>query len=503
MKIVFVYPAFGSLAIEYLAAMAGRKGCETALVFDPRLFDDAFVTIKPLARLFKATRRVAEQVAAHKPDVVAFSVCTSDFMWFKEIAAMIRERSNAPIIAGNIHATSAPEEFLKLGFVDAVVRGEGDLVIADLVDSIRNGGGIRKDIENVCVRDDGGLRLNPLRPLIQDLDSLPFPDKSLYVNTPVNAGDIYTIMASRGCPYKCTFCNNDLMKRLYGVKGYVRTRSVDNVIEELRFAVSKYRSKNVNFYDEVFGANKHWLREFVEKYVRLVRLPYIACTNPNVVDEEYASLLKESGCTKVDIGVQTINEEKRHKIYNRRESNEKVRNSIRLLKEKGVFVAAENITNYPTESEDDMMEMARFYNENRPDVLKVFWLRYFPGTEIINIALEHGALEPRDVAKISSGEFVGSITIDNTSPKLHRKFYILYVLTQILPRAWVDAIIDRKLYRFLPTAFLPGIAYTGYRLIMKKSPDAEIMLKQHAKRYKFYLREFFLPRRKTVKQGNA
>ncbi len=495
MKVVFVYPAFGSLAIEYLAAMANRKGCETALVFDPRLFDDAFVTIKPLARLFRAEKKVAEQVAAHNPDVIAFSVCTSDFSWFKEIAGMIREKTEAPIMAGNIHATSAPEEFLKLGFVDVVVRGEGDLVISDLIDSIRDTGGIRKDIENICVREEAGFRLNPLRPLVQDLDSLPFPDKSLYVNTPVNAGDIYTIMASRGCPYKCTFCNNDLMKRLYGVKGYVRVRSVDNVIEELCSAVSRYHPKNVNFYDEVFGANKHWLREFVEKYNSRVGLPYIACTNPNIVDEEYASLLRESGCAKVDIGVQTINEEKRRTIYNRSESNEKVRDSIRLLKEKEVFVAAENITNYPTESEENMIEMARFYNENRPDVLKVFWLRYFPGTEIINIALEHGALERSDVAKINSGEYVGSITIDNASPKLHRKFYILYVLTQILPRTWVDTIINRKLYRFLPTAFLPGIAYTGYRLIMKKSPDAEIMLKQHAKRYKFYLKEFLFPRR--------
>jgi radical SAM superfamily enzyme YgiQ (UPF0313 family) len=493
MKVVFVYPAFGSLAIESLAAMARAKGHSVSLVFDPCLFEDSFVTIRPLARVFRMKKKVVEKVSALKPDVVAFSVVTSDFLWFKEMAALIKAETGALVIAGNIHATSAPEEFLKLDFVDAVVRGEGDLVIADILDSIAQGG-ISPDIDNVCMNVGGAPRLNPLRPLIQDLDSLPFPDKTLYADTPVNASDIYTIMASRGCPYRCTFCNNDLMKKLYGAKGYVRTRSVANVIEELSMAVKTYNSRHVNFYDEVFGAKKEWMRQFAHEYKKNIGLPYIACANPNMVDEEHAALLRDSGCVKVDIGVQTINEKKRREIYNRAESTDKIRKSIRLLQEAGIFVAAENIANFPTESESDMVEMARFYNETRPDVLKVFWLRYFPGTEIINIALRHGALKESDLKKIDSGEHVGSITIDNASPKLHRKFYILYVLTQVLPRGLVESIINKRLYRLLPTAFLPGIAYTAYRLLMKKSPDAEIMMRQHAKRYKFYLKEFFTGR---------
>lgn len=498
MKVVFVYPAFGSLAIESLSAMAKSRGHDVSLVFDPRLFEDSFVSIAPLAWLFRVRKKVAERVVALKPDVVAFSVVTSDYIWFREISAMVREKlPNVAIIAGNIHATSAPEEVLRHCPVDAIVCGEGDLAIVELLDSLASGG-LKPDMANLGYIRDGEVVLNPLRPLIQDLDTIPFADKTLYADTPINARDIYTIMSSRGCPYMCSFCNNDLMKRLYGLKGYVRTRSVDNVIEELEHAKKTYNSRYINFYDEVFGVNTKWLADFTEKYNSKIARPYIACTNPNVVNEEYAELLKNSGCCKVDIGVQTINENKRREIYHRRESTDRIRMAITLLQKNGIYVAAENITNFPTETEDDMVEMARFYNEVRPDVLKVFWLRYFPGTEIVNIALEHGALTREDVRRINAGEHVASITIDSSAPKLHRRFYLLYILTQVFPRNMVEYIIRHKIYRWLPSAGLPGIAYTMYRLLIKKPADAEIMMRQHAARYKFYLGRFFDPRRDVV-----
>ncbi len=491
MKIVFVYPAFSSLAIEYLSAVAKAKGCEVSMVFDPRLFDDSFVTVGPLARLFNMRKKVVREVLAEKPDLLAFSVVTSDVPWFRELAAMIRPHTDAPIIAGNIHITSVPENILELDCVDAVVRGEGEGAFADIIDSVMSTGGIDPAIENLGTLENGNARLNPIRPLIADLDTLPFPDKTLYEKTPMKPTDIYTIMASRGCPYKCTFCNNNLLKRIYGLKGYVRLRSVDNVIEELAAAKKKYGEPHINFYDEVFGFNKKWLEEFVEKYNRRVGLPYIACTNPNIVTEEYADLLAESGCGKVDIGVQTINQEKRRNIYNRRETTDRIRRSIEILKSRNIFVAAENITNFPTENEDDLLEMAEFYNEVRPDILKVFWLRYFPSTEIIQIAMDHGVLTAEDVARINSGDDLGSITIDSASPLLQRQFYLLFVLIMILPKRWIDKIIRRRWYRRFPTSVIPGIAYTAARLLMRKSPDAEIMMLQYAARYKHYLKKFF------------
>ncbi|MFA6448952.1 MAG: radical SAM protein [bacterium] len=493
MKIVFVYPAFESLAIEYLSAIAKSKGHEVSMVFDPRLFDDSFVRMPSLARLFSTRNRVVRDVIEQKPDLIAFSVVTTDYGWFRKLGGALRSRTKAPIIAGNIHVTSVPEEVLKLDFVDAVVRGEGELAFADILDSIQDSGEINHEIQNLGMRENGAARINPLRPLIQNLDELPFPDKTLYEGTPMRVSDVYTIMAERGCPFTCSFCNNNLMKRLYGVKGYLRSRSVDNVIAELTRARETFAARRVNFYDEVFGVNKKWLEEFTEKYTARIGLPYIACTNPNNVTEEYAELLRVSGCRKVDLGVQTINEEKRASVYHRRETNDQVRFAVATLQKKGIIVAAENIANFPGETESDLTEMARFYNETRPDILKVFWLRYFPGTEIVDIAVEKGVLAAADVAKINAGEDAGSVTLGAAASRLHKKFYLLFVLSQVAPEKWIEHIINRRLYRFLPTSFFSRIAYTLARLLTRKDYDSEIMMHQHAGRYKFYLKRFFFP----------
>jgi anaerobic magnesium-protoporphyrin IX monomethyl ester cyclase len=493
MKIVFIYPAFESLAIEYLSAVAKQEGHDVCIVLDPCLFDESFLTVRPLARLFSIKENIARRVVGLKPDLVAFSVVTTDFPWFRGMAGMLRRRINAPFIAGNIHITSATEEVLRLGLLDAAVRGEGETAFADILDSLRRDRRIDPDIPNIATMRDGEMRVNPVRPLIGNLDDLPFPDKLLYDNTSVRVKEVYSVMASRGCPYNCTFCNNNLMKRLYGLKGYVRSRGVDGVIEELAMAKKTFGSRRINIYDEVFGFNRKWLEEFVGKYKREIGLPYIACANPHIVTEEYAELLRESGCVKIDLGVQTINAEKRRDIYHRTETTEQIRNSIETLKKKGVVAAAENIINFPGETEADLLEMAEFYNRTRPDILKVFWLRYFPGTEIVDIAAGKGVLTEKDVADINSGNEMGSITIGGSTAKLQKKFYFLFIISQLLPRGLVDFIIRKRLYRFFPSSAIPDVAYTFYRLAMRKNYDSEIMLHQHAGRYRYYIKRRLLP----------
>lgn len=490
MKIVFVYPAHTCLSFEYLSAIAKSKGHDVSLAFDPALFNDSYVSIRSLSKLFSIKNKLVAEIASCNPDLIAFSVVSRDYEWFREMGRMIRSKSAAPIIAGNIHITSVPEQVLKLDFVSAVVRGEGELAFAELLDSLEQGN-IDNNIRNVGIFENGAARLNPLRPLIQDLDSLPFPDKDLFETTSMKSKDVYSTMTSRGCPFKCSYCNNNLMKNLYSPKGYVRQRSVDNVIEELKIAREKYGATHVDFLDEVFGLNKKWLGEFVEKYNRHIALPYITYTHTKIVDEEYAGLMKESGCRKLEIGVQTINEEKRRRIYNRSESTEEIRLAITILQKNGLLVAADNIINFPTESESDLIEMVSFYNETRPDILKVFWLCYFPGTEIVNIALRHGVIDEATVARINSGELANFVSVNTKTTKLHRKFYLLLVLTQILPRNWIRFLVKHRLYRLIPASAIPEFTYSIWRLLLRKNSDAETMMLQIIKRYKFYIKRFF------------
>jgi len=247
MRVAFVFQSFENLGVEALSAALTRAGHETALFFDPKLFDDTFYHNGFLSNLFDVRTKVIRDLVGWEPDVVAFSVLSDLYPWATNMARSIKEVYKAPIIFGGIHPTSVPDIVIQDQNVDYVVQGEGDETIVELVDYIADGAS-PADLPNVWSKVNGEIKGNPPRPLIRDLDSLPFPDKALYDHTFVKGTRIYTIMASRGCPHKCTYCNAALLKELYcEEKGsHWRARSVDNVIEELEWAQSENRVGIIN-----------------------------------------------------------------------------------------------------------------------------------------------------------------------------------------------------------------------------------------------------------------
>lgn len=453
MKITFVYPAFENLGTEYLSAVLKRAGHETELVLDPRLFDDTFVRHPVLAKLFSYKKQVIRQILDSKPDLVAFSVISDNYKWACNIARELKNIKDIPIVFGGIHATSMPEIVIKNPFVDFVIAGEAEYALRDLVENIRKK---RKscNIENIWWKNKGRIIKNPVRNLIPNLDEIPFADKDLYYKKfpyYLKRG-IYTIMTSRGCIFNCTYCNNNLLKKIYKNKGrYTRRRSVDNVIEELKIAKSRYKSKAIIFHDETLAYDKEWLREFAQKYRKEVNLPFFCWANASTIDEEVARLLSYAGCYEVQMGVQTISEKTRKEILNRYETNEQLVNAIRLLKKNNIWVTTDNMFGLPGQTEEELLDLARFYNENRVGLICIYWLRYYPRTDIIDISRKHGMLDEKNVKKIEECKeaqafIVGGDTYNRRFAQIQKLIY----LSQILPKPLVRVIINKKLYRFIP-----------------------------------------------------
>ncbi len=459
------------------------------MLFDPALFNDDFLNLPVLDRLFSRRRVILDRIEKIKPKIVALSIVTDRYRWALDLAKGIKGRVDTTIIAGGIHVTGATNQVLSEGAFDYCVRGEGDRVIAPLVKSLHNGN-VDFSIPNLSYRRNCKTTHNPLGKLINNLDSLPFPDKEIFSS--FDNGDMYTIMASRGCPFACSFCNNSLFKELYKGQKAARFRSVDNVMAELEMAKKKFSPRIINFLDEIFGAKPSWLEEFAEKYPKKIKIPFIACTHPAIENEKRVDLLKKAGCVKVDMGVQTISERLRKDILFRTETTIQVARAINLYNKRGIVLFAENILGLPTETEEDQQKMVKFYMNNKPSAIKVFWLSYYPGAAIVHIAEKQGILSEKDLLNIDKGIGAGSIAQGgHMARRSTRQIYIALQLLHLFSTETMEKILKKRWYRFFPTFWVKRFAYLIGRFTNRQSKEAEVLMIRSFHHYLTGLKTWF------------
>lgn len=471
MRVMFVYAGFENLGIEYLSAVLKQKGHETRLAFDPRLFNDQFLSVKFLAKLFDYESILLEEIKRYNPRLLLFSVVSSDYQWALKIAKKIKEMMDVPIAFGGIHPTSAPETVLKNDCVDYIIIGEGEYPLLELVERLE-GGESTERIRNVWCKRNGRIIRNPLRPLIKDLDSLPFPDKDLYYDLMPSYKKGYKIITRRGCPNKCSYCHNSVWKRLYPKEKSVRFRSVWNVMAELKNAKMKYGIKRVRINDDLFSLNGDWLKEFSKAYKAEIALPLYCFVSPETTNENVVRSLKEMGCYQVCMGVQSLNEKTREKILNRKGTNKDIINAIRLYKKYRIRCVVDNILGLPGETEQDIIEMARFYNENRIyGRIAIFWLVYFPNTDIIDIAKNKKILTDETIECLKEKPDFAANTLQGPIHKKDRiKYHWLILLIHFMPKIFIRFIIKRRLYKYLP-AISPSILEIPFTIFSKDRLD--------------------------------
>jgi len=451
MKVSFVYGAHENLGIEYLSSFLKKAGHETTLAFDPLLFNEVFFKLPWISDLVKYQKNLIEEVMDSKPDLVAFSVITETYQMASRIATEIKKRVDVPVIFGGVHPTLVPDRVIKNPVVDVLCIGEGESPLLELVNRFGEGGLEKaKNIPNLWVKCNGEVYKNPIGMLIQNLDELPFADKSLYYKNVPCFENEYTIMASRGCPNNCTFCTTSSFRSIYRGKGkYLRVRSVENVLQELVEAKRKYNIKHVCFYDDMFTFNKKWIINFCHRYKKQIDMPFKCIIHPTRADKDILAALKNAGCINMEVGVQSMDEESRRETLNRRESNTRLKKGLRLIKESGIDFYLDHILGIPYEDESHHLEAVKYYNELRPNLVDVFWLTHYPKTKITEISKSAGLLSDQTIDKIEEG-LGSSIKQDGTveSPKKYIPFQYLMGYLPLLPPKFVKLIIRKKWYRF-------------------------------------------------------
>ena len=252
-------------------------------------------------------RDIFPRVTAEKPEIIGISVMTFSQDWALAIAHKLKKDfPYVKIVFGGPHPTYF-HEFIHENDVDIMVTGEGEEAFLELVDALANNRKI-SSISNVHCKVDGKVFCNPVRPVVEDIDEIEFPDRELYLPYSWRVGhkDFQYVLTSRGCPFNCTYCYNNAAADYYGgKKSFVRLRSLDNVFLELKYIRDTISPKKIGFSDDFLGSGKkEWIESFLHRYKEEIRVPFNVCFRANSLasDAKLSRLLKEAGCFQVGIG---------------------------------------------------------------------------------------------------------------------------------------------------------------------------------------------------------
>lgn len=432
----------------------------------------------------RAPEQSVRELTAYQPDIVYFTLCSNEVSRYLDINRTLKQHLNYFALFGGPHPTFSPD-FVQQEGVDAICRGEGDLCLPPFLE--RFGTEAMYEVSNFTFRVPGdGFKENPLGPLVEDLDSLPFPLREcLFKKSPLLAENpIKGFSAGRGCPYRCTYCFNARYNRMYEGKGRIaRVKSVSYLIEEIRQVKENYPLKFIKFQDDTFGLKREWLTEFAERFPREIGLPFQCLVRPNIVSDEYARLLKQAGCHSVTTAIESGNQEIRNRVLDRNLSDDDIREACACLKRNSIRVYTVNIVGLPGETEENIFETIRFNQAIRPDHADATIFQPYPGTPIAEYCKEKGLIDDR------TNRFVPlyAESILKIDPEFKHRIYVLHKLFPILVDfPWLTRWLPKPFYktrifdRFLQVLFRFWYGFFLHRRIYMSLVPLRIRLKTAA-----------------------
>lgn len=339
------------------------------------------------AELVLTSEKLEEKVQDYKPDIIGYSIMTGDQNFYDNINKRLKQNFNFFSIAGGPHPTFFQEMLEKSSF-DSICIGESELSIRELLENPDN-----TDIPNIYFKIKEKIIKNPVRPFIENLDDIPFPDREIvFKYKEIREGPIKHFIASRGCPYNCSYCFNKSYSEIYTGKGKrIRFRSVDNLLNEVEQVTRSSLTKIVYFQDDIFILKPEWVKEFSEKYRKRINLPFHCHTRANLVTEDIVRDLKNAGCYSVHIAAESGNDDVRKNILNRVMSNEQIYYAVELLKKSRIKTMLQNILGLPFTTLNNDFETLELNIKCQPDYAWASIFQPYPKTELGERCKKEGA----------------------------------------------------------------------------------------------------------------
>lgn len=380
MKVILVFPRFKyrsgdpPLGIAYVASYLREHVKDVELSILDTTFNPSFENVKSV-------------LEREKPDIVGIYFDTIMFNDGMKVVNLAKELGIF-VVAGGPHATVMPESLIDK--IDAVVIGEGEITFKEIVENYPN----LQTVKGIWYRKDGEIFKNPSREPTENLEELPYPARDLllmenYIKNwhlldsvdPRLTGT--NIVASRGCPFNCSFCQPTL-RMLFGNR--VRRRPVEDVVREMRDLKEKYDVKGIFFHDDTFTSNREWVIEFCNM-VKQEKLDVLWGCNSrvNTLDAELMEIMHSAGCRDFHIGVESGSQRILNEIYNKGIKLKDVRRIMTIARCSGIHTLSFFMIGAPTETEKEIEETIKFACSLDTDEISVSITTPLPKTHLYDI----------------------------------------------------------------------------------------------------------------------
>jgi anaerobic magnesium-protoporphyrin IX monomethyl ester cyclase len=399
MKILFIYPTIDCPpGISHgLAAMSGllkTHGHQCSLIH----INESLAPIP-------THEEIIEKILYEKPDLIGFSVMTQQFEWTCNLTSALKKHNTLktmPLVIGGVHCTMVPEEVTNLKLFDYVCVGEGDFALLELMNRLERGEST-KDCPNMRVLDGDQVLYNKVQSF-PDLNELPFTDYELFdMDHIINVKKGWlSIITSRGCPYKCTYCFNKEIVDQYkedgavkGVKEYLRHYSIERIIDEIKTLKANHpHISTIIFDDDLFTLNRQYVHEFSKAYKEAdIGLWWVCNAHVDAFSEQMAKDLSEGGCRIVKFGVESGSAEIRKNVLWRYMTNKKIIESFHNAHKYNLHTSAFIMFGLPLENRTHIMETFQLCADAQMGRFRWALFFPFPGTMGYTIANQHQLID--------------------------------------------------------------------------------------------------------------
>nr|HDM59727.1 B12-binding domain-containing radical SAM protein [Bacillota bacterium] len=417
--LVSPYGDISSVGLRLVASCLKRAGFDVRMIFLPILGLESRGDVPSNAYFYP--KQVLEQIAQHCIGslFIGISFMSNYYDRVRQLCRFLRDNLGIPVVLGGVHPTLMPDECAP--FADYLCIGEGEEAAVELALQLAQDRE-HKPIKNIWPTSDGVPIRGPLRPLVHNLDLLPFPDYDLlddYVllgdelvrMTPdllrfflregpvksVTGTAYYIMLTSRGCKFNCTYCCNTALKKKFPNQPWLRYRSPENILEEITKAMERMPFIGSIFFcdDSFLDRNISELDRFASLYREQVKLPFFCLGTPYGVTEEKMKILTDAGMRYIQIGIQT-GSPRTTRLYRRNISNDRlltVTDLIHKFSDRMLPPRYDVIVDNPLETSEDVAETVRLISRiKRPYFIQYFCLTLLPGTELLDVAKEAGMI---------------------------------------------------------------------------------------------------------------